>query len=271
MELELSRGFVAFPRGLTDWEWYTDANTARVYFHLLLSANWSRKQWQGITIQPGQLVTSRAHLAQRLGLSEQQVRTALEHLKATGYLTIQTGPKYSILTLINYAQITGIPQLSNQLPTSNQPADNQPATTTLPSIPSEPELPSSSSPAGAEQTPTNPHSLIFEEYEANIGRLNATARKELAGYADRLGDAVVSAVLDKCARLGGHSWAYAAKALAEAEKLECRTAEEYRQLCPIGGSRSKGLRVDRTGPGGTDWLQAVPLDASLKRLRRKQT
>ena len=43
MELELSRGFVAFPRGLTDWEWYTDANTARVYFHLLLSANWSRK------------------------------------------------------------------------------------------------------------------------------------------------------------------------------------------------------------------------------------
>ena len=113
--------------------------------------------------------------------------------------------------------------------------------------------------------------MIFEEYEANIGRLNATARKELAGYADRLGDAVVSAVLDKCARLGGHSWAYAAKALAEAEKLECRTAEEYRQLCPIGGSRSKGLRVDRTGPGGTDWLQAVPLDASLKRLRRKQT
>ena len=112
--------------------------------------------------------------------------------------------------------------------------------------------------------------MIFEEYEANIGRLNATARKELAGYADRLGDAVASAVLDKCARLGGHSWAYAAKALAEAEKLECRTAEEYRQLCPIGGSRSKGLRVDRTGPGGTDWLQAVPLDASLKRLKRKR-
>ena len=153
---------------------------------------------------------------------------------------------------------------------SERQANGKQAATTLPSIPSEPELPSSSSPAGAEQTPTNPHSLIFEEYEANIGRLNATARKELAGYADRLGDAVVSAVLDKCARLGGHSWAYAAKALAEAEKLECRTAEEYRQLCPIGGSRSKGLRVDRTGPGGTDWLQAVPLDASLKRLKRKR-
>ena len=30
-----------------------EPNTARLYFHLLLTANWSRKQWQGITIQPG--------------------------------------------------------------------------------------------------------------------------------------------------------------------------------------------------------------------------
>ena len=76
MDIELSRGFVAFPRGLTDWEWYTEPNTARLYFHLLLTANWSRKQWQGITIQPGQLVTSQPHLAAQLNLSTMQVRSA---------------------------------------------------------------------------------------------------------------------------------------------------------------------------------------------------
>ena len=214
-------------------------------------------------------MTSRAHLAQQLGLSEHQVRTALDHLKSTGYVAIQTGPKYSVLTLINYAQITGIPQLNGQQTVSGRPTDDQQPATTLPSIPSEPELPSSS-PAGAERTPTKQHSAVFKEYEANICKLNPIARKELAGYTDRLGEGVVSAVLDKCARLGGRSWAYTVKALAEAEKLECKTAEEYRQLCPIGGSRANGLRVDRASPSGNDWLQAASLDASLNRLKRKR-
>ena len=53
MGIDPSRGFVAFPRGLTDWEWYSEPNTARLFFHLLLTANWQEKQWQGITIRPG--------------------------------------------------------------------------------------------------------------------------------------------------------------------------------------------------------------------------
>lgn len=51
MGIDPSRGFVAFPRGLTDWEWYSEPNTARLFFHLLLTANWQEKQWQGITIR----------------------------------------------------------------------------------------------------------------------------------------------------------------------------------------------------------------------------
>ena len=53
MGIDPSRGFVAFPRGLTDWEWYSEPNTARLFFHLLLTANWQEKQWQGISISPG--------------------------------------------------------------------------------------------------------------------------------------------------------------------------------------------------------------------------
>ena len=52
MGIDPTRGFVAFPRGLTEWEWYTESNTARLFFHLLLTANWQEKQWQGITIHP---------------------------------------------------------------------------------------------------------------------------------------------------------------------------------------------------------------------------
>ena len=67
MGIDTTRGFVAFPRGLIDWEWYTEPNTARLFFHLLLTANWQEKQWQGITIHPGELVTSQSQLAKQLG------------------------------------------------------------------------------------------------------------------------------------------------------------------------------------------------------------
>ena len=60
MGIDPSRGFVAIPRGLTDWEWYSEPNTARLFIHLLLTSNWQEKQWQGITIHPGELVTSRS-------------------------------------------------------------------------------------------------------------------------------------------------------------------------------------------------------------------
>ena len=99
MGIDTTRGFVAFPRGLIDWEWYTEPNTARLFFHLLLTANWQEKQWQGITIHPGELVTSQSQLAKQLNLSIRNVRTALEHLQATGYVTVRTGTKYSVVSI----------------------------------------------------------------------------------------------------------------------------------------------------------------------------
>ena len=89
MGIDPSRGFVAIPRGLTDWEWYSEPNTARLFIHLLLTANWQEKQWQGITIHPGELVTSQSQLAKQLNLTVMQVRTALPLLS----------PMYIFLTL----------------------------------------------------------------------------------------------------------------------------------------------------------------------------
>ena len=284
LDIELGRGFVAFPRGLTDWEWYTEPNTARLYFHLLLTANWSRKQWQGITIQPGQLVTSRAHLSRQLDMTENQVRSALKHLVSTGDITIKTGSKYSMITLNHYLELTSLNQRDHRQSTNQPPAGRQPLTTTLPSIPSQPEIPSASS---AQTTPTAEpfsekegvtegsgqaaaHTGVFAEYEANIGYLPPRCRAELAQYAEKLGDEVTAAVLHKCGDLGGRSWAYVRKALEEASALGCRTAQEYRQRAPIGGSRSAGnVRVERAEPAGDNWLIAnalhrKPLDRAKK-------
>lgn len=96
-------GWVKFHRKIEEWEWYKDANTFRVFFHLVLMANHDEKRWQGIVIQRGQVVTSRDSLAAALNLSVREIRTALTKLKTTGELTIKTTSRYSLVTVENYS------------------------------------------------------------------------------------------------------------------------------------------------------------------------
>lgn len=93
---------------------------------------------------------------------------------------------------------------------------------------------------------------IFEEFRARIGKLSQTGQKELPGYVERLGEGLVLEIIRKCEDLGGHSWAYVRKALAEAERMGCKPVEEYRLTNPIGAGRN--LRVDRSEPCG-DFLK----------------
>lgn len=109
---------------------------------------------------------------------------------------------------------------------------------------------------------------LVDFFRENIGRLSKTGEKELTGYIERMGADLVYAVMDKCADLGGSSWAYVRKALVEAERLGCKTAAEYNQLCPIGGSRAKGTRVDRAEPSGNDILSPEHMARSRERLRK---
>lgn len=107
-------------------------------------------------------------------------------------------------------------------------------------------------------------------FRENVSNLSKTGEKELTGYIERMGADLVYAVMDKCVDLGGGSWAYVRKALEEAEGLGCKTVAEYNQLCPIGGSRAKGSRVDRAQPSGNGVLSPELLARSLERLRKQR-
>jgi hypothetical protein len=97
-----SGGYVKTYRKIVDWEWYSDANTFRLFFHLLVSANYELGHWQGIEIQPGQLITGREKLAKELRLSEREIRTALNKLKSTNEIAIKTTNRFSIITICNW-------------------------------------------------------------------------------------------------------------------------------------------------------------------------
>jgi len=255
--IDPTRGFVAIPRGLTDWEWYTEPNTARLFIHLLLTSNWSQKQWQGITIHPGELVTSQSQLAKKLDLSIMQVRTALKHLESTGYITVKTGSKYSLITLNNYDLI----EAGNRQITGRQQADNN--NLTINNIKNINKSSSACACATPEPTSTRTTSPVVSEFEQRICKLSAQGKAQLNGYADRLGEELVLAVIDRCADCGAYGWEYVRKALVEVEAQGCKSVEEYRKLHPAGSGRN--IRVDRAEPSGNDFLKNAGRRRPLKK------
>lgn len=85
-----------------DWEWYKDANTKSVFFHLLFKANTKDKLWKGYCIEKGQCISSYSNLSSELGLTVAQIRRAVENLKSTNEISHQNCGKYGLFTIINY-------------------------------------------------------------------------------------------------------------------------------------------------------------------------
>lgn len=101
------QGWIKLNRKILSWEWYTDANTMRVFLHLLLKANHADCRYQGVEVKRGQVITGRTELAAELKISERNVRTAMKHLKATGEVTSTKYPHFSLITIENYNRYQG--------------------------------------------------------------------------------------------------------------------------------------------------------------------
>lgn len=129
----MKQGWIKLHRGFTDWEWYQDANATRLFLHLLLTANHKQAKWKGNTVGRGQLITSRDHLAQELGMTIQVVRTSLLKLKKAENVTIESTNRFTLITVCNYdtyqSEEDAINQPDNQRVTSKEPTDNKRITT----------------------------------------------------------------------------------------------------------------------------------------------
>ena len=129
----MEQGFIKLHRSICDWEWYSDINTQVVFIYLLLHANWEDSRYKGCEVPRGSLVTGRKAIAKTLGISEQSVRTSLEHLKSTNEITIKSTNRFSIITITNWEKFQCLENEStnkstNNL-TNNQPTTNQQLTT----------------------------------------------------------------------------------------------------------------------------------------------
>lgn len=121
-------GWVKLYRSIFKWEWWDDMYTRNLFVVCLLMANSSDRRWRGIVIGRGSFVTSMAHLSKITGLTARQTRTAVEHLKSTNELTIETTNNYSIITVCHYERYQDPAEAERQTKrqTGSQTADKPP-------------------------------------------------------------------------------------------------------------------------------------------------
>lgn len=127
-------GFITLHRQIVDWEWYDDHNTFRVFIHCLFKANYKAKIWRGHNINRGEFISSVEKIGIELGLSRQQVRTAIKKLASTKEITTVGRAQHTVFIVKKYDfyqsnEVAATNRTTSEL-TNEQPTSNQRVTTT---------------------------------------------------------------------------------------------------------------------------------------------
>lgn len=95
--------YIKLDRRMLNWGWYTDGTVKNLWVHILLKANWSEGEFLGVKIPAGSFATSVSNLSIETGLSDKQVRMALNKLEKTGEITTTRTNRYTIVHVEKWA------------------------------------------------------------------------------------------------------------------------------------------------------------------------
>lgn len=123
------QGWIKLYRKLTEWGWYHDVNTRITFIHLLLTVNHKDKMYEGKLIKRGSRLVSNKKLAEEIGLTENELRTAIKHLELTGEIHKQSTSRNTLITVVNYDCYQTTSQTDNEQITNNSQTDNEQITT----------------------------------------------------------------------------------------------------------------------------------------------
>ena len=131
-------GYIKLHRQVIEWEWYKDLNTFKVFVHLLLIANTKDAKYMGQTIKRGSKAIKESDLGEEIGLTRQEVRTAIGKLIGSGEIIKKSTNKFTVLSVVNYEVYQGYK--SDEQPTTNQQSTNEQPTINQQSTSIEEEL-----------------------------------------------------------------------------------------------------------------------------------
>ena len=142
--------FIKIERKILKWEWWSDINTFRLFFYMLVSAYWKDGNYKGVEIKRGSFPSSISELSRETNLSTMEIRTALKHLQSTGEvttnqqatnkqdntnltsnLTSKKTNKFTVFTVVNYDLYQSDNKQDNTNLTSNLTENQQASNTQL--------------------------------------------------------------------------------------------------------------------------------------------
>lgn len=94
-------------RSTLDWGWFTDVPTAHLWEYIRLKAYWDANYFKGELIEKGSFPTTVQAMSVETGLTNEQVRLALKKLKTTGEITVRTTNKYTVISVVKWAEYQG--------------------------------------------------------------------------------------------------------------------------------------------------------------------
>jgi len=107
-------GYIRIYRQMLEWEWFTDANTLKVWLYCLLKANWKDGKFRGVDVPRGTFITSIDHMAKELKMTNSELRTALKHLEISKNITRKATSKWTAITVENYELFQSEPQTNRK-------------------------------------------------------------------------------------------------------------------------------------------------------------
>jgi hypothetical protein len=126
----MHRGYVKLWRKSLVSSIWTNPKLWRVWTWCLLKASYCETTemvgFQEVHLEPGQFIFGRITAAKETGLSEQEIRTAIDSMRKRQNLTIKSTNKYSIISIVNWMDYQDELTIRS---TSQQPATNQQLTT----------------------------------------------------------------------------------------------------------------------------------------------
>ena len=100
--MAIPESYIKLNRKILEWGWFTDHATLAVWLFFLISANISDREFLGIPVKRGELITSCQSVARACGLTENKVRTVLKHLIKTGEIEYKPMKKFVHIRVVNY-------------------------------------------------------------------------------------------------------------------------------------------------------------------------
>ena len=106
--------YIKIDRNIERWRWWQKGKTLHVFLFLLLNANVVDREFEHKIVHRGQVATSLGSIVKSTGLTLQEVRTAILHLKSTGEITTESCNRYQVITIVNYNAYQDVQQSKQQ-------------------------------------------------------------------------------------------------------------------------------------------------------------